>query len=225
MAKDPAFLFYPNDWLGGTLGMTFEEKGAYMELLMLQFNRGHMTSHMMGHMVGQNLDKLLHKFTKDENGLYYNVRLDEEKEKRKTFTASRRNNITGTNQHTKNNHKKEGHKGGHMSSHMENENNNTIISNKEDKIEKSKQLWNYLLNSKKWIEPLIMKHETNRTLIALSLKDFFAIQNLIENPREDAEEVKKHFGNWLKTNPPKKVAALLSNNPAPWANFGKDLEV
>jgi uncharacterized protein YdaU (DUF1376 family) len=50
MAKDPAFLFYPNDYIGGTMGMTFEEKGAYIELLMLQFNRGHMDGHMIGHM-------------------------------------------------------------------------------------------------------------------------------------------------------------------------------
>ena len=28
MAKDPAFLFYPNDWLGGTIGMSFEEVRA-----------------------------------------------------------------------------------------------------------------------------------------------------------------------------------------------------
>ena len=53
MAKDPAFLFYPNDYIGGTMGMTFEEKGAYIELLMLQFNRGHMDGHMIGHCVGQ----------------------------------------------------------------------------------------------------------------------------------------------------------------------------
>ena len=103
--------------------------------------------------------------------------------------------------------------------------NNNSNSNKEDKREKSKQLWNYLLSSKQWIDPLIMKHQTNRELIALSLKDFFAIQNLIENPREDAEEVKKHFANWLKTNPPKKDAVPLSNKPAPWANFGKHEEV
>ena len=43
MGKDPAFLFYPNDWLGGTMGMTFEQKGAYMELLMMQFNQGQFT--------------------------------------------------------------------------------------------------------------------------------------------------------------------------------------
>ena len=94
MGKDPAFLFYPNDWLGGTMGMTFEEKGAYMDLLMMQFNRGHMTKHMIGQTVGQLWVKLEDKFEVDSKGLYFNVRLEAEKEKRKAFTESRRNNKT-----------------------------------------------------------------------------------------------------------------------------------
>lgn len=126
MAKDPAFLFYPSDYLSGTMGMTFEEKGAYIELLMLQFNRGHMTSHMVGQVVGQIWDKIKDKFILDENGLWYNVRLDEEKEKRKAFSSSRRNNLLGTNQYTKKDKKEVGH----MTSHMENENKDTIILNK-----------------------------------------------------------------------------------------------
>lgn len=116
MAKDPAFLFYPNDWIGGTMGMTFEEKGAYMELLMLQFNRGHMTKHMIGQAVGQIFGRIEDKFLVDKDGLYYNERLDVEKEKRKAFTASRSNNRSGINQHSK--------KSGHMSNHMENVNVN-----------------------------------------------------------------------------------------------------
>jgi uncharacterized protein YdaU (DUF1376 family) len=125
MAKDPAFLFYPNDWLGGTLGMTFEEKGAYMELLMMQFNRGHMTSHMIGQTVGQIWVNIKDKFIQDEKGLWYNVRLEIEKEKRKKFTESRRNNVLGENQYTKSNKKtakNNGHMNGHMTIHMENEN-------------------------------------------------------------------------------------------------------
>lgn len=114
MSKDPAFLFYPNDYLGGTMGMTFEEKGAYIELLMLQFNRGHMTEHMIGHTVGQLWKNIKDKFIQDTTGLWYNVRLDEEKSKRMAFTQSRRNNIKGVNQHTV----------GHMTSHMENVNVN-----------------------------------------------------------------------------------------------------
>lgn len=120
MAKDPAFLFYPNDWLGGTMGMTLEEKGAYMELLMMQFNRGHMDGHMIGQLVGQLWDKIKIKFVQDENGLWFNVRLDDEIKKRKSFIDSRKNNLTGTNQYNKN----KGHMGGHVTSHMENENEN-----------------------------------------------------------------------------------------------------
>ena len=114
MSKDPAFLFYPNDYLGGTMGMTFEEKGAYIDLLMLQFNRGHMTEHMIGHTVGQLWKNIKDKFIQDPTGLWYNVRLDEEKSKRMAFTQSRRNNIKGVNQHTL----------GHMTSHMDNVNVN-----------------------------------------------------------------------------------------------------
>ncbi len=84
MAKDPAFLFYPGDWLGGTQGMTLEEKGAYLELLIFQFNRGHMEGHMAAHMVGHIWGQIQVKFEKDEKGLWFNRRLDEEKLKEKT---------------------------------------------------------------------------------------------------------------------------------------------
>ena len=115
--KDPAFLFYPGDWLGGTMGMTFEEKGAYMELLILQFNRGHMTKHMIAQTIGQLWVNLEDKFEVDSEGKYFNARLDIEKQRRKDFVKSRVNNILGTNQYTK----KKKKKSGHMSSHMENE--------------------------------------------------------------------------------------------------------
>lgn len=124
MAKDPAFLFYPGDWLGGTLGMTFEEKGAYMELLMMQFTRGHMTERMIHQTVGQLWVNLKDKFEKDAEGLWFNGRLDIEKEKRKSYVDSRKNNKNGSNQHT---HKPKKQKA-HMTSHMEdvNENRNEI---------------------------------------------------------------------------------------------------
>ena len=132
--KDPAFLFYPNDYLGGTMGMTFEQKGAYVELLMLQFNRGHMTSHMIGQVFGQNYESLWNavqnKFIRDSDGMYYNERLEIEINKRKSFVDSRKNNISGTNQYTKKDKKESGHMGGHMTSHMENRNRDININNK-----------------------------------------------------------------------------------------------
>lgn len=138
MAKDPAFLFYPNDYIGGTMGMTFEEKGAYIELLMLQFNRGHMTSHMIGQTIGQLWDNIKSKFAQDDDGLYYNVRLELEINKRKEYTASRRNNISGVNQYTSQKrsyvHDMTTHMEGQTTSHMEDVNiNENVDVNKKEK--------------------------------------------------------------------------------------------
>ncbi len=112
MAKDPAFLFYPGDWQGGTTGMSFEEKGAYMDVLMMQFNRGHMTEHMIRHVIGQLWVNIQCKFVQDSEGLWFNERLELEKDKRKSFVNSRFNNKNGKNQYLK--------KEGHMTSHMVN---------------------------------------------------------------------------------------------------------
>lgn len=136
MAKDPAFLFYPGDWLGGTIGMTFEEKGAYMDVLILQFNRGHMTEDMIAHMLGQSFGriwvKIKDKFQTDEFGMYFNARLDEEKNKRKSFIQSRINNKTGKNQYSK----KGGHMRGQVTSHMENENENENTNGFRDNLKR-----------------------------------------------------------------------------------------
>jgi len=93
MSKDPAFLFYPGNWLGGTMGMTFEEKGCYLELLILQFNNGKFTEAQAKHTLSTRFDyawaTLQHKFITD--GTYYwNERLQEEIEKRVKFIESRR---------------------------------------------------------------------------------------------------------------------------------------
>ncbi len=128
MGKDPAFLFYPNDYIGGTMGMTFEQKGAYMELLMMQFNQGHMTIDMIGQVVGQLWDNIKVKFTQDNKGLWYNVRLEEEQIKRQEYTKSRRNNVSGTNQHTKKEEHKGGHTTKHMKGHMENVNEDVNVN-------------------------------------------------------------------------------------------------
>jgi uncharacterized protein YdaU (DUF1376 family) len=148
--KDPAFLFYPNDYLGGTLGMTFEEKGAYIELLMLQFNRGHMTKHMIGQTLGQSEDKIWpvieSKFILDDEGRYYNVRLEQEQEKRKRFSESRRNNRNGNNQYSKKDSVSDKTEGGHMTSHMEDENRNrnkdVINEEEEEDVYPFEQFWN-----------------------------------------------------------------------------------
>lgn len=120
MAKDPAFLFYPGDWISGTMYLDFECKGAYMELLMLQFNKGHMTDHMIKHVLGHKYDHiwpLISDKFQHEDGKYWNNRLAVEKEKRIKFSESRRKNKMSSKDMTT-----------HMKSHMENEDILSIIT-------------------------------------------------------------------------------------------------
>jgi len=97
--KDPAFLFYPGDWLGGTLGMTLKEKGAYMDLLIFQFNRGAFTEKQAIRLLSDELlwKELKFKF-ESKNDVYWNERLKYEKEKRIAFTESRRRSRLKSNE-------------------------------------------------------------------------------------------------------------------------------
>lgn len=190
MAKDPAFLFYPNDWIGGTMGMTFEEKGVYIDLLMMQFNRGHMEGHMIGQVAGQLWDKVKDKFIQDEKGLWFNVRLEVEQNNRKTFTASRRNNLNGTNQHTK----KEGHIKGHMTSHMEDE----------DKDENSSNVYLEYLEKNHFSKFETMKMKLGSVNV-IEFLEFFNNKCVLESQPFDFNKLNARFGilfsNWNKDKP------------------------
>lgn len=90
--KDPAFLFYPQDFLVGTMTMSFEDRGKYITILCLMHQQGKMDEKTISFLVGSVSDMLRLKFKQDENGLWYNERLETEKEKRINFVESRRNN-------------------------------------------------------------------------------------------------------------------------------------
>lgn len=93
MAKDPAFLFYPGDWLGGTITFSRFLKGCYMDLLMAQFNSGHLSLEeiktVLGSDFGQAWPALRKKFATDQEGLFFNERLEVEKNRRSSYTESR----------------------------------------------------------------------------------------------------------------------------------------
>ena len=98
MAKDPAFLFYPGDWLGGTMTMSRHQKGCYMDLLIAQFNNGPLSLDTIKTVLGQDQAHwavLSSKFKQTADGLWFNERLATEIEKRKNFCDSRRNNKSG----------------------------------------------------------------------------------------------------------------------------------
>lgn len=90
--KDPAFLFYSNDFLSGTMLMTDEETGQYIKLLCLQHQKGHLKEKDMLNICKSYNEEIFSKFKKDKDKNYYNERLEYEVNKRKAYSESRRNN-------------------------------------------------------------------------------------------------------------------------------------
>ncbi len=92
MNNDPAVLLYTSDFLTGVLDLNMEERGQYITLLCVQHQKGHLKEETIRLLVGSVSDNVLKKFIKDENGYYYNPRMDIEKEKRNKFSNSRKEN-------------------------------------------------------------------------------------------------------------------------------------
>lgn len=90
--NDPAVLFYTSDFLTGVIDMTMEERGQYITLLSYQHQKGHISTETIRLLVGNVSDKVLQHFKIDKDGLYFNGRMDKEKEARRKFTESRRQN-------------------------------------------------------------------------------------------------------------------------------------
>lgn len=93
MSRDPAFLFYSSDFLTGTFGMSDAQVGQYIRLMCLQHQKGHLSEQLIKSITGGVLDSgVMAKFEQDEEGLYFNVRLEEESKKRAKYSESRRQN-------------------------------------------------------------------------------------------------------------------------------------
>ena len=90
--KDPAVLFYPEAYLVGTMFMTYEQKGKYIELLCLQHQNGHLTEEEMLSVCVTRDERIFSKFEVDDQGKYFNRRMEEEKERRAKYTAALRAN-------------------------------------------------------------------------------------------------------------------------------------
>ena len=82
MAKDPAFLFYSSDFLTGISDLTMEERGQYITLLCIQHQKGKLSEKIIKISIGSVSEDVMNKFKKDEDGLYFNERLDLEAKKR-----------------------------------------------------------------------------------------------------------------------------------------------
>lgn len=130
MAKDPAFLFYYQDFMVGTSDMTNEEVGAYIKCLCIQAAKGGITEKHMKIICEsyENHNQIKSKFIlNSETGLFENLRLSEEIIKRRKYSESRANNKKGKTKDQ--NHMKNISKS--YEKHMEDENENEDVIKKE----------------------------------------------------------------------------------------------
>ncbi len=146
--KDPAVLLYTSDFLTGVMDMDMEERGQYITLLCYQHQRGHISEKTIRLLVGNVSDNVLSHFKKDENGLLFNSRMDLEKENRKKFTESRRENGKKGGRPKKNEKtekKPNGYPNGKPNkNHMGNENDN---ENDNKNINENIDIFNYYENN------------------------------------------------------------------------------
>jgi len=92
MSKDPAFLFYSSDFMTGCMFLTNEQVGKYIKLMCAQHQKGHLSEKDMLNICQTYDEDIFSKFTKDEQGRYYNERLEAEITKRKKYSESRSKN-------------------------------------------------------------------------------------------------------------------------------------
>jgi hypothetical protein len=96
MAKDPAVLFYTNDFLSGTFTMSDEQVGKYIRLLCIQHQKGFLTEKDMLNICKTYDEDIYLKF-EIKDGKYINKRLNDESERRKNYSKSRSDNRKGLN--------------------------------------------------------------------------------------------------------------------------------
>jgi len=125
--KDPAFLFYSSDFLTGTQFFTDEQVGKYIRLICLMHQHGRLDKDDIEFVCTD--EKVLKKFHIDDDGKYYQPRLEKEMIKRAKYTQSRRDNLQGKNPHM------DVHMEDDMESHMESHMGETMIAHMENENE------------------------------------------------------------------------------------------
>ena len=143
MMKNPAVLFYTSDFITGTLFMTNEEVGAYIRVLCMQHQKGHLAEEEILQICKKNeiFSSIIVHFKQDKKGLYFNKRMDKEKEKRQKYSESRARNRSNPNKDIKNISSTYENISKSYEEHMENENED---ENEDENINKNNILDLYM---------------------------------------------------------------------------------
>lgn len=204
MAKDPAFLFYPNDWSGGTTIMNRLQRGGYLDLLLYQFQNREFSLDEAKIILGADFDTVWsvceRKFEKSQKGMYFNKKMREIILKRAAFTESRRENRKGktkaSSEIDKNNTSKTLDK--------QVGNGNTVLNinkDSEDFLRSLHHLKEKFDNDYKIDEKVIAVNGFNPAQLMQARLEFWSIKELDDEMLgKDYKDLQTHFLRWCGMN-------------------------
>lgn len=209
MAKDPAFLFYSSDWLTGTMMLNWEDKGKYIQLLASMHQHGRLNEETIWLLVGSVSVLLKSKFKIDEEGRWYNERLEQEAKKRSDYQESRRKNgQKGGRPKGKIENHMDNHMRNHMANHTDNDNIDVfkgVVGGMENpktevSLEECKRI---ALLDTRWVA----KNKTNPGLLD-TFNDFLERGGCYEKTPID---YKTHYRNWNAKKPEQAPVKQITN--------------
>lgn len=205
MAKDPAFLFYPGDWQGGTSTFTRHLKGCYIDILIAQFNSGPLSIDEIKTVLNNDFaawGTLIKKFKKTETGLFFNERLEIEKEKRKEFSKKQTDKVNkrwgkNTNVYTtvipeyipKKENRNEDENRNEFEIGGAGERGGIIVYSPEKLLEE--------LENSKWLNELAVHFKITPASCLDKLNEFASELKVKEGYSRNLADIKTHFFNWL----------------------------
>lgn len=196
--------------------MSFEDRGKYVSILCLMHQQGRMKEETIRFLVGSISDILRAKFSVDDNGFWFNERLELEIQKRTEFTESRRNNgLKGGR--PKASAKPNGYplakpNGKATGNHMGNENEDDIINKVEPDFFESNAQAYMLLSGNYHDTDAATKIIANNGWPAVNENEVKAlIHHFIETQadvkKQDRSDIRQHLRRWLNKQPVDKMRA------------------
>ena len=198
MGKDPAFLFYSSDFITGVSDLTMEERGQYITLLCLQHQKGRLTPKAIKIAVPDATADVLAKFEIDDNGMYFNSRLELEADKRKQHSEKQRQRALDGWKKRK---QKDDAVADAVALPLEDENENRILNKNKDVYEEVLNFITqeeYLMNL---IKDLRINKEVRRSPESMkewAEKFVIHLQGQDGLNKQDMREYRSHFSNWYK---------------------------
>lgn len=224
MSKDPAFLFYSQDFYTGVADMSFEDRGKFISLLCLMHQKGRLSEETIRLIVGSPSVSLKSKFKQDENGFFYNERLESESKKRENFVNSRRTNGLKGGRKKATAQPTDSLMVNHKGSLREDENENKEkggVGGKEPAEKKVERLAAAWIEDKGIIESLCVNNRLRPEWMPGLIKHFLNFKHSTNELNKSDNDLRKNFVYWIPMKGRQLVEGWIRNRIGEYAKYAK----